>query len=67
MAKFVYNGEADLVLPTLGLTVTNGDVIDAPEDFAVAGFTASKGKTVKVTETSADAADTTDTAPAATN
>jgi hypothetical protein len=67
LGKFVYTGEAEIVLPTLGLTVSNGDVIDAPDDFAVAGFEPSKGKTVKVTDASADAADTTDTAPAATN
>jgi len=34
MAKFVYNGEVELVFPTLGLTVNKGDVFDAPADVA---------------------------------
>jgi len=50
VAKFVYNGEQELVLPTLGLTVAPGDVIEAPTDFVVDGFAPSKDKVTKVSD-----------------
>lgn len=34
MGKFVYNGDDELVFPTLGLTVNKGDVFEAPDDVA---------------------------------
>lgn len=43
MAKFVYNGTG-LVAPTLGLTLADGDVFEAPDDFTAVGVTPSKGK-----------------------
>ena len=48
MAQFTYNGEQELVFPTLGVTVKKGDTIDAPADFSNPNFTAGKGKPAPV-------------------
>ena len=32
--KFVYTGESEIVFPTLGITVKQGDSFDAPDDFS---------------------------------
>ena len=50
MAKFQYEGESVLVFPTLGLTVKNGDVIDAPEGFKHPDFITSISKVAKAAE-----------------
>lgn len=44
MGKFVYNGEVAMILPTLGLVVSKGDVFEAPDDLNVAGIAPSKAK-----------------------
>lgn len=44
MAKYEYNGEGELVLPTLGVTVKKGDVFDGPEGLTVAGVAPVSGK-----------------------
>ena len=44
MAQFTYNGEQELVFPTLGVTVKKGDTIEAPADFSNPKFSAGKGK-----------------------
>jgi hypothetical protein len=46
MTKFVYNGEQELVFPTLGLTVKKGDVFEAPADFVADGVSISSSKKV---------------------
>lgn len=38
MKKVKYNGTLPALLPTLGLEVNPGDVIDAPDDFMNAQF-----------------------------
>ena len=43
MGKFIYNGTG-LVLPTLGLTLADGDIFEAPDDLVAVGITPSKGK-----------------------
>ena len=48
MASFTYNGEEELVFPTLGVTVKKGDTIDAPADFSNPNFSAGKGKPAPV-------------------
>lgn len=48
MGKFVYNGNG-LVIPTLSLTLADGDVFEAPDDFTAYGVTPT---TKKVTITS---------------
>jgi hypothetical protein len=49
VGKFIYNGNG-LVVPTLGLTLADGDVFEAPDDFTAYGVTST---TKKVTVTSA--------------
>lgn len=34
MATFRYDGEGERILPSLRLTVSNGDTFEAPDDFA---------------------------------
>ena len=38
MSQFKYSGTDARVIPSLGLTVNPGDVIDAPDDFDVFNF-----------------------------
>ena len=47
MAKYEYNGDSELVFPTLGITVNKGDVFEAPEGLVVDGVTASSSKATK--------------------
>jgi hypothetical protein len=47
VGKFIYNGNG-LVVPTLGLTLADGDVFEAPDDFTAFGVT-STNKKVTVT------------------
>ena len=39
MAQVQYNGEQTLEFPTLGFTVSKGDVVTVPDDFEDANFT----------------------------
>lgn len=57
MAQFKYEGASELVFPTLGVTVNNGDVIDAPEGFAHPDFTLATGKAAKAAEKASVAAE----------
>ena len=47
MAKYEYNGDAELVFPTLGIIVKKGDSFEAPDGLVAAGVTVS-GKSSKV-------------------
>lgn len=38
MKQVQYNGEDTRVIPSLGFTVSKGDVIDVPDDFDVFNF-----------------------------
>ena len=72
MTKYVYTGEQELVFPTLGLVVNNGDVFDAPAGLVADGISISSSKKVlssnelveptPVVELSEDNATTTDVA-----
>lgn len=65
MATYIYNGEQEIVLPTLGLTLKKGDQFDAPDGLVIAGVSIATGKkakpvidepvAVEPTETPADA------------
>ena len=55
MAQFTYEGEQELVLPTLSLVVNKGDSFEAPDDFSVAGVVASNGSKKPTSKTVADA------------
>jgi hypothetical protein len=44
VASFTYNGDEELVFPTLGVTVNKGDNIELPNDFSNPLFSAGKGK-----------------------
>jgi len=57
MAKFQYDGDSELVFPTLGVTVKKGDVVDAPEGFAHPDFTLASGKTSKTAQAASAAAE----------
>lgn len=35
MARYEYSGEQELVLPTLGITISKGDVFDAPAGLTI--------------------------------
>jgi hypothetical protein len=39
MAKYQYDGESELYFPSLGLTIKNGDIFDAPDDLSAPGVT----------------------------
>lgn len=47
MAKYEYNGDAELVFPTLGIIVNKGDSFEAPDGLVADGVTVS-GKPSKV-------------------
>lgn len=66
MATYTYNGEHEIVLPTLGLTLNKGDQFDGPDGLVIAGVSIATGKKSKAvidepvvadepTETPADA------------
>lgn len=44
MASYTYEGEQELVFPTLGLTVKPGDTFEAPEGLNVPGVIAAVSK-----------------------
>ena len=37
MARFQYDGEAEMVFPTISVTVKKGEQFDAPDDFKAVG------------------------------
>jgi hypothetical protein len=47
MASYVYEGETEMVFPTIGVTVNYGDTFEAPEGFTAANVTASKNSSAK--------------------
>ena len=44
MAKWQYTGDESLVFPTLGLTVSNGDVFEGPDNLTANGVIAAGAK-----------------------
>ena len=50
MAKFQWSGEFTVVLPTLGLTLSEGDVFDAPDDFFLPGFISASAPSKKLAD-----------------
>jgi hypothetical protein len=46
MTKYVYTGDQTLVFPTLGLTVSKGDVFEAPAGLVADGISISSSKKV---------------------
>ena len=48
MKKVQYDGEDTRELPTLGVVVTKGDVIEVPDDFDVFNFSPADGKKAKI-------------------
>lgn len=52
MATYVYNGEVEIVYPTLGLTLTPGDTFDSIEelDLPDVSLSTKKNKTTSVVE-----------------
>jgi len=63
MARFVYNG-AGLVAPTLGLTLADGDVFEAPDDFVASGVSSSRAKVTVSSDADPVVADVLADAPA---
>jgi hypothetical protein len=50
--KYEYNGESELVFPTLGITVNKGDSFDGPEGLTAQGLSlASSAKTAPAVST----------------
>ena len=47
MAKYEYNGDTELVFPTLGIIVKKGDLFEAPDGLVAVGVSVS-GKSSKV-------------------
>lgn len=47
MATYIYNGEQELVFPTLGLIVNKGDQFDGPDGLVIAGVSIATGKKAK--------------------
>jgi hypothetical protein len=52
LATYVYNGEVEIVYPTLGLTLTPGDTFDSIEelDLPDVSLSTKKNKTTSVVE-----------------
>lgn len=51
--KLTYKGTDERVFPTLGITVTPGDEIDAPEGFAHPDFVAGGARPIPTSKPSA--------------
>ena len=45
MARYTYNGEVDMVFPTLGLVAKQGDSFDGPDGLTAPGLSLSSAKT----------------------
>ena len=65
MPLFTYEGEQELVFPTLGVTVNYGDTFEAPEDFAAAHVVAATGKKATKNATAPKVSEETATEPQA--
>lgn len=65
MPLFTYEGEQELVFPTLGVTVKTGDTFEAPEGFAAAGVVAATGKKATKNATATPVSEDTATEPKA--
>ena len=50
MKKVKYLGTFDVIIPSLGLVVTNGDVIEVPDDFSNACYADYDESTLKEEE-----------------
>jgi hypothetical protein len=55
LATYQYDGEQELVLPTLGVTVKKGEQFDAPDGLVIAGVSIASGKKAKAAEVVVDA------------
>lgn len=53
MAQFQYNGEEEMVFPTISVTVKKGDKFDAPDDFSAVGVSPVSSVSSKKSESSA--------------
>jgi hypothetical protein len=42
MARYTYNGEVDMVFPTLGLVAKQGDSFDGPDGLTAPGLSSAK-------------------------
>jgi hypothetical protein len=51
MARYTYNGEVDLVFPTLGLVAKQGDSFDGPDGLTAPGLSISSAKTAPAVPT----------------
>lgn len=52
MAKYLYDGEEELVFPTIGKVVRKGDEFEGPEGLQYEGLSVVDTKKAKTTETS---------------
>lgn len=51
MARYTYNGEVDMVFPTLGLVAKQGDSFDGPDGLTAPGLSLSSAKTAPAVPT----------------
>ena len=45
--KFIYSGESERVFPTIAVTVNQGDIFEAPEDFTAPEVSSAEDSPVK--------------------
>jgi hypothetical protein len=62
---FTYEGEQELVFPSLGVTVNYGDTFEAPEGFTAANVVAATGKKATKNATATTVLEETATEPKA--
>lgn len=63
MGKFQFNGEVAIVFPTLGLTVSPGDVFEAPDGFVADNVVSSRAKVTITSDADLDTDSVTSDAP----
>jgi hypothetical protein len=51
MARYTYNGEVEMVFPTLGLVAKQGDSFDGPDGLTAPGLSISSAKTAPAVPT----------------
>ena len=51
MAHYTYNGEVEMVFPTLGLVANKGDSFDGPDGLTAPGLSLSSAKTAPAVPT----------------
>ena len=51
MARYTYNGEVEMVFPTLGLVAKQGDSFDGPDGLTAPGLSLSSAKTAPAVPT----------------